>query len=85
MRNLCVVVASTCSILIFFSHRKLKIVIRHLNSSVVTTSLLLTTKTEGLSIFDPRFTITTHFPPRQDDVVVYDVPVDRFKLTWQAR
>ncbi|KAN0140890.1 hypothetical protein V8E53_001334 [Lactarius tabidus] len=53
----------------FVPHWKLKIVIRHLASSIpqgVTTLLLLTTKAEGLSIFDPRFAITTLFfrPPR---------------------
>ncbi|KAI9459445.1 hypothetical protein BJY52DRAFT_1211808 [Lactarius psammicola] len=53
----------------FVPHWKLKVVIRHLTSSItqgVTTSLLLTTKAQGLSIFDARFTITTLFfrPPR---------------------
>ena len=42
---------------------------RHLTSSImpgITTSFLLTTKAEGLSIFDPRFTTAALFfrPPR---------------------
>ena len=53
----------------FVPHWKLKIAIRHLTSSItqgVTTSLLLTTKAQGLSIFDPRFSIAALFfrPPR---------------------
>ncbi|KAH9066377.1 hypothetical protein EDB87DRAFT_1828403 [Lactarius vividus] len=53
----------------FVPHRKLKIVIPHLTSSItqgVTTSLLLTTKAQGLSMFDPRFTVAALFfrPPR---------------------
>ncbi|KAI9446178.1 hypothetical protein H4582DRAFT_1904114 [Lactarius indigo] len=53
----------------FVPHRKLQVVIRHLTSSIkqgVTTSLLLTTKAQGLSMFDPRFTIAALFfrPPR---------------------
>ena len=53
----------------FVPHWKLKMTICHLTSSIkhgVTTSLLLTTKAQGLSIFDPRYTIATLFfrPPR---------------------